>query len=49
MADGLKKLTGSGLVLSGKPLIVTLDTYEIVDRVDVWMRLVIRHAGPRVL
>ncbi|MGH9755504.1 MAG: tetratricopeptide repeat protein, partial [Blastocatellia bacterium] len=49
MADGLKKLTEDGLVLSGKPLIVTLDTYEIVDRADVWMRVVMRHAGPRVL
>jgi len=49
LADGLKKLTESGLVLSGKPLIITLDTYEIVDRADVWMRVVMRHAGPRVL
>src|SRR5262245_46414908 len=49
MADGLKKLTESGFVLSGKPLIITLDTYEIVDRADVWMRVMMRHAGPRVL
>jgi tetratricopeptide (TPR) repeat protein len=49
LADGLKKLTESGFVLSGKPLIITLDTYEIVDRADVWMRVVMRHAGPRVL
>ncbi len=49
LADGLKRLTDDGLVLSGKPLIVTLDTYEIVDRADIWMRSVMRHAGPRVL
>ena len=49
LADGLKKLTESGFVLSGKPLIITLDTYEIVDRADVWTRVMMRHAGPRVL
>jgi tetratricopeptide (TPR) repeat protein len=49
LADGLKKFTESGFVLSGKPLIITLDTYEIVDRADDWMRIVMRHAGPHVL
>ncbi|HEU0175963.1 MAG TPA: tetratricopeptide repeat protein [Blastocatellia bacterium] len=49
LADGLKRLTDSGFVMSGKPLIVTLDTYEIVDRADVWMRVMMRHTGPRVL
>jgi len=49
LADGLKSLTDSGFVMSGKPLIVTLDTYEIVDRADAWVRVMMRHAGPRVL
>lgn len=49
LADGLKKLTESGFVLSGKPLIITFDTYEIVDRADVWTRVMMRHAGPSVL
>ncbi|HYN88000.1 MAG TPA: tetratricopeptide repeat protein, partial [Ardenticatenaceae bacterium] len=31
------------------PILLTLDTYEIVDHVDLWVRLVIRRAGPRVV
>jgi tetratricopeptide (TPR) repeat protein len=33
----------------GKPLLLVLDTYEIVDRSDVWLRQVIRAAGPQVV
>ncbi len=32
-----------------RPLLVVLDTYEIVDRADFWMREVIRAAGPRLV
>jgi Flp pilus assembly protein TadD len=30
-----------------KPLLIFLDTYEIADRVDPWLRLILRQAGPR--
>jgi tetratricopeptide (TPR) repeat protein len=43
LADGLKRIS------RGKALLVVLDTYEIVDRTDPWMRIVIQSAGPRVL
>ena len=43
LADGLKRIS------RGKALLVVLDTYEIVDRTDPWMRIVIQNAGPRVL
>lgn len=32
-----------------KPLVVFLDTYEIVDRADYLLRMVMRQAGPRLL
>ena len=32
-----------------KPIILTLDTYEIADRADVWLRVVIKRAGPNVI
>jgi tetratricopeptide (TPR) repeat protein len=43
LADGLKR------VAARKPLLIVLDTYEIVDRADVWLREVMRAAGPRVV
>ncbi len=43
LAEGLKKIA------AGQPLLVILDTYEIVDRPDIWLRLVIKAAGPRVV
>jgi len=43
LAEGLRKIGTS------KPLIVVLDTYEIVDRCDLWLRVVMRAAGPRVV
>ena len=41
--EGLKKLAES------KPLIIVLDTYEIVDRADLWVRVAMREAGPASL
>ncbi|MFB3133684.1 MAG: tetratricopeptide repeat protein, partial [Rhodothermales bacterium] len=43
LAEGLRKVAGRG------SLIVFLDTYEIVDRADPWLREVIKAAGPRVV
>ena len=43
LADGLKRLAGRSA------LMVVLDTYEIVDRADVFLRLAIQAAGPRML
>ena len=43
LADGLKRLAGRGALL------LVLDTYEIVDTADPWLRLVMRLAGPRLL
>jgi tetratricopeptide (TPR) repeat protein len=34
---------------SGKPLLIVLDTYEIVDHSDIWLREVMKAAGPKVL
>jgi hypothetical protein len=34
---------------SGRPLLLVLDTYEIVDRNDVWLRQVMKSAGPKVI
>lgn len=36
-------------VAKSKRLIIFLDSYEIVDRNDIWLRSVIREAGPRVM
>ncbi|MFW6096685.1 MAG: tetratricopeptide repeat protein, partial [Chloroflexota bacterium] len=49
--EQLARALGRGLnrVARRKRLIVVLDSYEIVDRVDLWMRVVIRSAGPRVM
>ena len=43
LAQGLKQ------VAKRKPLLVFLDTYEIVDRTDPWLREVMRAAGPRLV
>jgi len=43
LAEGLKK------VAARKPLILFLDTYEIVDRADIWLHEVMRAAGPRLV
>lgn len=42
LSKGLKKLS---LI---RPLIIVMDTYEIVDRVDIWLRLVIKYAGSQI-
>lgn len=36
-------------VAKRRPLLVVLDTYEIVDRADAWLRELIMHAGPRTI
>ncbi|MCX7841318.1 MAG: hypothetical protein N2559_17930, partial [Anaerolineae bacterium] len=43
LADGLKRIAAR------KPLLIVLDTYEIVDRADTWLREVMRTAGPRIV
>lgn len=43
LGEGLKRLA------NGKRLLVALDTYEIVDRADPWLRAVMKAAGPRVV
>lgn len=43
MAAGLKKIT------EDKPLVIFLDTYEIIDRADNRLRTLIYHSGPRVM
>ncbi len=43
LADGFRRLSHRRAVL------VVLDTYEIVDRADPWLRLVLQAAGPRLL
>lgn len=40
LADGLQELSRN------RPLIMFLDTYEIVDYADVWLRVTMRAAGP---
>ena len=49
LGEGFKHFTEEGYILSGKPLIITLDTYEIVDHVDLWVRSVMRAGGRGVL
>jgi tetratricopeptide (TPR) repeat protein len=43
LAEGLNR------VAEASPLLAFLDTYEIVDRADPWLRLAMKAAGPRVL
>ncbi|MGB9871576.1 MAG: hypothetical protein ACPLYD_07925, partial [Anaerolineae bacterium] len=43
LADGFKRLSNR------HALLLVLDTYEIVDRTDPWLRLVIQNAGPRLV
>ena len=43
LATGLKQVSRS------KPLVLLLDTYEIIERTDPWLRVAIKNAGPRVV
>jgi tetratricopeptide (TPR) repeat protein len=43
LAEGLRAIAAE------RPLLLFLDTYEIVDRADPWLRVAVRQAGPRVL
>jgi tetratricopeptide (TPR) repeat protein len=43
LADDLRRLAGRGALL------VVLDTYEVVDVVDPWLRLVMKRSGPRLI
>ncbi|MCS6910237.1 MAG: tetratricopeptide repeat protein [Anaerolineales bacterium] len=43
LAEGLKR------VAKRKPLLIVFDTYEIVDRADLWVREIMRAAGPRLM
>ena len=43
LAQDLKRIAGR------RALLVVLDTYEIVDRADSWLRLLIEAAGPHLL
>ncbi len=43
LAEGLRKIAAS------KPLIIFLDTYEIVDRADFWLRATMRAAGTQIV
>ncbi len=43
LADGFRRLSRK------RPLLAVLDTYEIVDYNDHWLRMVLRLAGPRIL
>lgn len=40
---------GFRAVAQWRPLLVLFDTYEIVDRADIWVREMIMHAGPRTI
>ena len=42
---------GQGLreIAKRKRLLLVLDTYEIVDVADIWLRLVMKAAGPRLI
>ncbi|MEM7803131.1 MAG: hypothetical protein AAF633_28330, partial [Chloroflexota bacterium] len=40
---------GISNVAKSRRLIIFLDAYEVVDRVDIWLRSVIREAGPRIM
>lgn len=50
-SDARARALGAGLLALARsqPLLVLLDTYEIVDRVDPWLRRVMSAAGGRVL
>ena len=43
LADGFRRVSRR------HPLLVVLDTYEVVDYNDHWLRMVMRLAGPRIL
>ncbi len=36
-------------VAAKKPLIIVMDSYETVDRVDIWVRDIMRTAGPNII
>ena len=40
---------GLNRVARRKRLIIVLDSYEVVNRVDMWMRVIIRNAGPNLM
>ncbi|MGB9879789.1 MAG: hypothetical protein ACPLRM_03410, partial [Anaerolineae bacterium] len=40
---------GIAAVADKRPLVLILDTYEIADRADVWLRIVIKRSGPRTV
>ncbi len=40
---------GLNRVAKNQPMLVVLDSYEIVDRDDIWVRAVTRAAGPQVI
>jgi tetratricopeptide (TPR) repeat protein len=40
---------GFAKISQTKPLVVLLDTYEMVGPADAWVRMVLRHAGGRVI
>lgn len=43
LAEGLEQISGQ------KPIIFFLDTYEIVDRTDFWIKELIKAAGPKFI
>jgi tetratricopeptide (TPR) repeat protein len=49
--ETLARALAAGLhsVAERRPLLVVLDTYEIVDRADLWVREIVRFAGPDVV
>ncbi len=49
LGNGFKKITSDKGIFREKPMIVTLDVYEIVDHVDIWIRALMRASGQRVL
>ncbi len=49
--EQLSHALGAGLkrVAASKPLLVFFDTYEVIDRVDFWLRVLMKAAGSRLL
>lgn len=43
LADGFKKVSNN------RPAIIFLDTYEIIDRADIWLRVTMQNAGPNIV
>lgn len=40
---------GIAAVADQRPVVLILDTYEIADRADVWLRVVLKRSGPRTV